>query len=74
MLHKTENIISVKNIKKLKGSTDFYRIKLGTYRIGLEIKNETIFLSGSCTEKTFINTFRNNLNIEAPTTPIFFNF
>ncbi len=43
-LGKVDNIKSIKNIKKLKGSHDFYRIRIGDYRIGLEIKNKTIVL------------------------------
>jgi len=41
---KIDNIKSIKNIKKLKGSNRFYRIRIGDYRIGLELKNETIEL------------------------------
>ena len=44
LLVKADNIKSIKNIKKLKGSNYFYRIRIGDYRIGLEIKNETIEL------------------------------
>jgi mRNA interferase RelE/StbE len=44
ILIKADNIKTIKNIKKLKGSNFFYRIRLGDYRIGLEIKNETIEL------------------------------
>jgi mRNA interferase RelE/StbE len=44
ILVKADNIKTIKNIKKLKGSNFFYRIRLGDYRIGLEIKNETIEL------------------------------
>jgi len=41
---KIDNIKSIKNIKKLKGSNRFYRIRIGDYRISLELKNETIEL------------------------------
>lgn len=44
LLVKADNIKSIKSIKKLKGANSFYRIRLGDYRIGLEIKNETIEL------------------------------
>ena len=39
-----DNIKAIKNIKKLKGHHDFYRIRIGDYRIGLESKNKTIEL------------------------------
>ena len=35
-IRQAENLISVTNLKKLTGYKDFYRIKLGNYRIGLE--------------------------------------
>lgn len=39
-----ENINSIKNIKKLQGYSSFYRIRIGEYRIGLELlNNELIF-------------------------------
>jgi len=41
-LKATDNITSIKNIKKLKGSNKFYRIRLGDYRIGLIIEDEVI--------------------------------
>lgn len=33
---------SIKNLKKLKGSDNFYRIRIGEYRLGILIENETI--------------------------------
>ncbi len=39
-----ENIKDLNNLKKLKGYETFYRIKLGDYRIGIEIiQDEIIF-------------------------------
>jgi mRNA interferase RelE/StbE len=43
-LQLAQNIKSIKNIKKLRGINSFYRIRIGDYRIGLEIKNETVEL------------------------------
>jgi mRNA interferase RelE/StbE len=40
-VEKVSNPKSIKNIKKLKGSNHFYRIRIGDYRIGLEIIDET---------------------------------
>ena len=42
-VQKAENINQIKNLKKLKGSIESYRIKLGDYRIG-------IIISGSAFE------------------------
>jgi len=41
---KANNIKSIKNLKKLKGSHEFYRIRIDHYRIGLEIKSKTFIL------------------------------
>lgn len=39
-----ENISVIKNIKKFQGYSTFYRIRMGEYRIGLELlNNELIF-------------------------------
>ncbi len=38
-----ESLYEIKNIKKLKAEGDYYRIRLGDYRIGLKIKDETVF-------------------------------
>ena len=35
-IQQAENLFLITNLKKLTGYKDFYRIKLGNYRIGLE--------------------------------------
>ncbi|MEB3309380.1 MAG: type II toxin-antitoxin system RelE/ParE family toxin [Snowella sp.] len=41
----TTEISGISNLKKLKGFQSFYRIKIGDYRIGIEIiDNELIFV------------------------------
>ena len=41
---KRENVLSdIASMKKLKGDNKSYRIRVGTYRIGLEEKDGTIF-------------------------------
>jgi mRNA interferase RelE/StbE len=32
----------IKNLKKLKGTQHYYRIRIGTYRIGLSIEENTV--------------------------------
>ncbi|HEY9124617.1 MAG TPA: type II toxin-antitoxin system RelE/ParE family toxin [Bacteroidales bacterium] len=39
---KSEDISSIKNIKKLKGSNSFYRIRIGDYRLGIIWENNSI--------------------------------
>ena len=37
-----ENIQKIKNIRKLKGFDSYYRIRVGNFRIGIDLDNETI--------------------------------
>jgi mRNA interferase RelE/StbE len=41
-VNNAESLYEIKNIKKLKAEGDYYRIRLGNYRIGLKIKDETV--------------------------------
>jgi len=36
------NMTELENVKKLSGSDTYYRIRLGDYRVGLKIENETV--------------------------------
>lgn len=40
-----DNISEIKNINKLKGYKDIYRIRMGDYRIGIFFQNEKIILA-----------------------------
>ncbi|NJM77646.1 MAG: type II toxin-antitoxin system RelE/ParE family toxin [Acaryochloridaceae cyanobacterium RU_4_10] len=45
IIEEVENIDSLMglvNIKKLKAEGDFYRIRIGNYRVGLSFNNETV--------------------------------
>jgi mRNA interferase RelE/StbE len=37
-----ENVFDIKNLKKLRAVDDYYRIRLGDYRIGLKIEHGTV--------------------------------
>jgi mRNA interferase RelE/StbE len=41
-VQKAENIHQIKNLKKLKGSSENYRIKIGDYRLGIIISEYSI--------------------------------
>jgi mRNA interferase RelE/StbE len=45
-VQQTESLLTIKNLKKLTGYKDFYRIRLGDYRIGLRYteNQELIFI------------------------------
>lgn len=44
LLKECENITQIPHLKKLKGHHGFYRIKIGDYRLGFMMENETIIL------------------------------
>lgn len=50
----------IQNFKKLKGSVSYFRIKIGEYRVGLKMENDTIILFDFCPEKKFIASFPKN--------------
>ncbi len=37
------NIIEIKNLKKLSGYDVFYRIRVGSYRIGIKVEREVVY-------------------------------
>ena len=41
----SESLLNVKNIKKLKGSKNCYRIRVGDFRIGIIIDQETVIFA-----------------------------
>ncbi len=43
-IQKATKLTDIKNIKKLKGRTDLYRIRLGDYRIGVIINKKEVQL------------------------------
>jgi mRNA interferase RelE/StbE len=38
-----ENIISIKNLKKLSGYDAYFRIRIGDYRIGVKIEKNVVY-------------------------------
>lgn len=45
------SLSEILHLKKLSGSNNFYRIRIGEYRIGLELEGDIYFLSEFSTEK-----------------------
>ncbi len=41
-VEKADSLSKVKNLKKLKGETKYFRIRIGDYRIGLYFENEIL--------------------------------
>jgi mRNA interferase RelE/StbE len=40
-----ESITELKNVKKLQGYDTFYRIRIGDYRVGLEVLNDELIFT-----------------------------
>ena len=43
-LEKTKNVTEIKDLKKLSGYTNYYRIRIGNYRMDLQIINPKIIV------------------------------
>ena len=41
-IERTENIKDIPNLKKLKGTTGFYRVRVGDFRVGLAVEDDTV--------------------------------
>ena len=41
-IESADNITSIKNLRKLKTESSYYRIRVGNYRLGLIIEDETV--------------------------------
>lgn len=41
-LIETESLQNISHVKKLKGYRAYYRIRIGDYRLGLELENNTL--------------------------------
>ncbi|HCN85213.1 MAG TPA: plasmid stabilization protein [Sphingobacteriaceae bacterium] len=54
-IQSSKNLLEIKNLKKLKGFKNLYRIRLGDYRIGLEITNQKIIMIRFLHRKTIYN-------------------
>jgi len=52
-----ESFSDVKNLKKLKGFNDYYRIRIGDYRIGIYFDGETVWLAAIAHRKDIYTYF-----------------
>ena len=56
-LQKTDHLIEIPHLKKMKGYTNSYRIRFGDYRIGFLFENNTIILSRVMNRKEIYRYF-----------------
>ena len=54
---KAESLNEIKNLIKLKGYSDYFRIRLGQYRIGLKLENDVFFFVAFAHRKDIYKTF-----------------
>ena len=52
-LKEVDNLFNVSNCKKIKKNENRYRIRIGNYRLGIEKKEDTIFLVRFLHKKDF---------------------
>ncbi len=52
-----DSVIQIKNVKKLKGSSKAYRIRIGDYRLGFFLENDTVILSRILNRKEIYRYF-----------------
>ena len=41
-VEKCKELLEISNLKKLKGETDYYRIRSGNYRVGIKVEDSII--------------------------------
>ena len=41
-IERAKNILEIKNLRKLKGYKNFYRLRIGGYRMGIQVKGDNI--------------------------------
>ncbi len=56
-IEKATSISEIKNIKKLKGEKDYYRIRSGRYRVGIKISNDIVFFVRALPRKDIYRYF-----------------
>ncbi len=44
LLERSQNLLEVKNIKKLRGTGAYYRVRVGDYRVGLSAQGDVVRL------------------------------
>lgn len=51
------NMRQIPNLKKMKGFSAFYRIRIGNYRIGLELKDDVLYFITIADRKDIYKNF-----------------
>jgi len=54
---KVSSLLDLKNVKKLEGSSDYYRIRIGDYRIGVKLQDKTLIFMRCLNRKDIYRYF-----------------
>ncbi|MCK5232187.1 MAG: type II toxin-antitoxin system RelE/ParE family toxin [Desulfobulbaceae bacterium] len=57
IIPEADSIMNVSNIKSMKGYTNRYRIRIGNYRIGIEVHNDIVDIMRVLHRKEFYRYF-----------------
>ena len=57
LLENAEKITQIANLKKLKNTRNDYRIRLGDYRIGIRLEDDTVIFAAFAHRKDFYRFF-----------------
>ena len=52
-----ENLSHIKKLKKMQGFSDYYRIRIGDYRIGLELRDDIVYFAAVAHRKDIYGNF-----------------
>ena len=42
VVEKADSLIDISNLKKLKGGGNYFRLRIGDYRVGMALENDTV--------------------------------
>ena len=56
-IHKIKSISEIKNLKKLQGHNEFYRIRFGDYRLGFSLEEDKLVLRRIAHRSDFYRKF-----------------
>ncbi len=61
-IEQAQTTSTIANLKKLKGESDYYRIRLGSYRIGIRIEDDLVVFIRALHRKDIYRYSLNKLN------------
>ena len=56
-VEQADDLLQIVNLKKMEGFKTFYRIRIGDYRVGIELKKRYGVVYHSCQQKRYLQEF-----------------